>query len=83
MGTGVNFATDLIPGPFTSPPVLLPSPLVGEGPGGEGSIGFLISQSKIQNRKLPCRAEAVCLKALAENPIDRYQTMGEFERALA
>jgi serine/threonine protein kinase len=27
--------------------------------------------------------EAVCLKALAKNPIDRYQTMGEFERALA
>jgi serine/threonine-protein kinase len=26
--------------------------------------------------------EAVCLKALAKNPIDRYQTMGEFERAL-
>jgi serine/threonine protein kinase len=27
--------------------------------------------------------EAVCLKALAKNPLDRYQTMGEFERALA
>jgi len=27
--------------------------------------------------------EAVCLKALAKNPMDRYQTMGEFERALA
>ena len=26
--------------------------------------------------------EAVCLKALAKNPMDRYQTMGEFERAL-
>ena len=26
--------------------------------------------------------EAVCLKALAKNPIHRYQTMGEFERAL-
>ena len=27
--------------------------------------------------------EAVCLKALAKNPMDRYQTMGEFKRALA
>lgn len=27
--------------------------------------------------------EAACLKALAKNPVDRFQTMGEFERALA
>ncbi len=26
--------------------------------------------------------EAACLKALAKNPLDRYQTMGQFERAL-
>jgi len=28
------------------------------------------------------RLEAVCLKALAKHPVDRYQTMGEFERSL-
>jgi hypothetical protein len=43
---------------------------------------FLNPKSKIENPKSRGRAEAVCLKALAKNPIDRYQTMGEFERAL-
>ena len=31
---------------------------------------------------LDARLEAVCLKSLAKNPVDRYQTMGAFERAL-
>jgi hypothetical protein len=76
-------------------PLPLRSPLQGEGPGPRGRLAFCFLNPKsklllnpgpmpgIENPKSPCSAEAVCLKALAKNPMDRYQTMGEFERALA